>query len=144
MDYSLFVAIIYSRMDLLDQYIKELGEDTSLDEFTVRDVQMKLPAIKHKWTGRLMRAKIDIGRTHKEKNKLVNRLVNKLMEDSPVKLGRPIAQKKVQEVDAVSDLQDKINETKVIIEFLEKAERILNSMTFDIKNLTEIMKLETN
>ena len=73
-------------MDLLDKYIKELGEDTSLDEFTVRDVQMKLPAIKHKWAGRLMRLKLD---------------------------------------------NEKL-----------KADRG-NSMTFDIKNLTEIMKLET-
>ena len=144
MDYSLLVVIIYSRMDLLDQYIKELGEDTNLDEFTVRDVQMKLPAIKHKWTGRLMRAKIDLGKVQRNKTKLVNRLVKQLMKDSPVKLGKPIAQKQVLEIDAVVELDDNISETKVIIEFLEKAERILNSMTFDIKNLTEIMKLETN
>ena len=35
-----------------------------------------------------------------------------------------------------------IQEISVVIEFLEKTERTLSSMTFDIKNLTEIMKLE--
>ena len=39
-------------------------------------------------------------------------------------------------------IDDDIRECDAIIEFLEKVERILNSMTFDIKNLTEIMKLE--
>ena len=49
------------------------------------------------------------------------------------------------------DLRDKINTSSKLVVFAIsitrfealKAERILNSMTFDIKNLTEIMKLET-
>jgi len=47
-------------VDLLERYISELSEDVCIDEFNMKDVQMKLPAIKHKWTGRLIRAKIDI------------------------------------------------------------------------------------
>ncbi len=31
----------------------------------------------------------------------------------------------------------------LIVEFLEKSERIFSGMSFDIKNITEIMKLET-
>ena len=130
-------------MDLLDQYIKELGEDTALDEFNVRDVQMKLPAIKHKWAGRLMRAKSDNSKLERKKKKFIKDLTQKLVKDSPVKLSLPIAEKKVQDLDDIQDIDEQIRDNEVVILFLEKAERILNSMTFDIKNLTEIMKLET-
>ena len=67
-------------MDLLDQYIKELGEDTALDEFNVRDVQMKLPAIKHKWAGRLMRAKSDNSKLERKKKKVIKDLTQKLVK----------------------------------------------------------------
>ena len=130
-------------MDLLDQYIKELGEDTALDEFNVRDVQMKLPAVKHKWAGRLMRAKSENAKLERKKRKNIKDLTQKLVKESPVKLSLPIAEKKVRDLDDIQDIYEQIKDNEVIILFLEKAERILNSMTFDIKNLTEIMKLET-
>jgi len=55
----------------------------------------------------------------------------------------PVAKQKVQTLEEVIDLNDEIEDMKLSLEFCEKAERILNSMTFDIKNLTEIIKLET-
>ena len=44
-------------MSLLEEYIVELEKDVKIDQFNIRDVQMKLPAYKHKWVGRLMRQK---------------------------------------------------------------------------------------
>ena len=119
-----------------------MSEDTVLDEFTMRDVQMKLPAIKHKWAGRLIRSKIERGNLKKKRQRHINTLVTKLIEESPIKLSVPIAKQKVESHESVTTIDDDIRECDAIIEFLEKVERILNSMTFDIKNLTEIMKLE--
>ena len=130
-------------MELLNRYIDELTQDTHIDEFNVRDVQLKLPGIKHKWAGRLMRAKSDNSKLERKKKKVIKDLTQKLVKDSPVKLSLPIAEKKVQDLDDIQDIDEQIRDNEVVILFLEKAERILNSMTFDIKNLTEIMKLET-
>ena len=130
-------------MDLLDKYIKELGEDTSLDEFTVRDVQMKLPGIKHKWAGRLMRLKLDNEKLKADRGRHINSLADQLIKESHVKLSKPIARQTVEQHESIIEMNRTIKDNTVAIEFLEKAERILNSMTFDIKNLTEIMKLET-
>jgi len=130
-------------MIILDQYIEELQQDTAIDEFTMKDVQMKLPGIKHKWTGRLIRTKIDLGAARRDKNRLINKLSQQLMDQSPVKLSIPVAKQKVKTLDEVVEFDTKIDELALAQEFCEKAERILNSMTFDIKNLTEIIKLET-
>lgn len=130
-------------MDRLEEYIKELGVDTELNEFTVRDVQLKLPAIKHKWVGRLMREKINKDKLYHERTITINKMADTLMANSHIKLSAPMARNKVEAHDKIIEIDNLIRESKAVIELLEKAEKIFNSMTFDIKNLTEIMKLET-
>ena len=130
-------------MELLNQYIDELTQDTHLDEFNVRDMQLKLPGIKHKWAGRQVRAKIELSELKSKRWKVINRLVDKLVEESPVSITRPTAQQKVLKSTAIVEMDDKIQELDHVITFLEKTDKTLSSMTFDIRNLTEIMKLET-
>ena len=130
-------------MSTLDKYMEEMVQDTSVDNFNLLDIQMKLPAIKHKWVGRLMRHKYEVKELRKEKELLIRELTIKLISESPVKIAEPIAEKKVSKVDSVLKIDAKIKETYLVIEYLEKVEKIFSSMTFDIKNVTEIMKLET-
>ena len=130
-------------MELLEQYIKELEEDTKLDEFNMKDVQMKLPAIKHKWVGRLMRLKMSNNDLQREKKRKVYKLTKRLVEESPVKLSFPVAEKRVVEHDSIIQLDNQIKDAYVVIEFLEKVEKIFSSMSFDLKNLIEIIHLET-
>ena len=128
---------------MLEDYISELTQDVQIDEFSMKDVQMKLPAIKHKWTGRLIRAKIDIQDSYNKKYFLVNDLADRLVTESPITISTVLAKKKVEEHQQVRDLNHHIKEMKLIVEFLEKTERTLSSITFDIRNLVEIIKLET-
>jgi len=130
-------------MSTLDKYMEEIVQDTNVDNFNILDVQMRLPAIKHKWVGRLMRHKFEVKELRREKEKLIRELTSKLLSESPVKIAEPVAEKKVSKVDSVLKIDAKIKETYLIIEYLEKVEKIFSSMTFDIKNVTEIMKLET-
>ena len=130
-------------MDLLERYISELSEDVCIDEFNMKDVQMKLPAIKHKWTGRLIRAKIDIDQKYKSKYVLVEKVAQKLVEESPVTISLPHARKKAEEHVDVKTIATEIGQLRLVVEFLEKTEKTLSSITFDIKNLIEIIKIET-
>ena len=130
-------------MKLLEEYISELSTDIQIDEFSMKDVQMKLPAIKHKWTGRLMRAKMEIEEKRKEKYKLVERIAEALIKESPVSLSMPMAKKTAELHPDVKETWDQINELKLVVEFLEKTEKTLSSITFDIRNIVEIIKLET-
>tara|TARA_R100000278_G_scaffold87906_1_gene67114 strand:+ start:973 stop:1347 length:375 start_codon:yes stop_codon:yes gene_type:complete len=123
--------------------MEEIVQDTNVDNFNILDVQMRLPAIKHKWVGRLMRHKFEVKELRKQKEKLIRELTNKLVSESPVKIAEPVAEKKVSKVDSVLKIDAEIKEAYLLIEYLEKVEKIFSSMTFDIKNVTEIMKLET-
>jgi phenylalanyl-tRNA synthetase alpha subunit len=90
-----------------------------------------------------MRHKFEVKELRREKEKLIKELTSKLLSESPVKIAEPVAEKKVCKVDSVLKIDAKIKETYLLIEYLEKVEKIFSSMTFDIKNVTEIMKLET-
>lgn len=129
-------------MSLIEQYIKEIEKDTELSELSIKDVQLKLPAIKHKYAGRLVRTKIHLSGLYNKRNQLKNGVVDQLKEEAPYELSDAVASKMADKHNKIRDINAEIYEQKIIIELLEKAERIFNSMTFDIKNLIDVMKLE--
>ena len=130
-------------MDILENYIIELEKDVRLDQFNIRDCQMKLPAYKHKWVGRLMRHKHEIVKLNQQKYALKKKVAEKIQSSTTYKVTKPVAEKAAANHGSIVDITHRIEELNVLIEFLEKAERILSSMTYDIKNLVEIMRLET-
>jgi len=129
-------------MKIIEELINELDKDTSMSELNIRDVQLKLPGIKHKYAGRLIRAKISLQELFNKRREVKQSTVDKLKEEAPYELSDPAADKMADRYDKVQEISDMINEHKLLIELLEKAEKIFGSMTFDIKNMIEIMKLE--
>ena len=61
-------------MDIIDQYIDEMNQDTMFDDFSLKDAQMKLPGIKHKWVGRLIRHKDNINKLQIKKKTLISNI----------------------------------------------------------------------
>ena len=129
-------------MSLIEKYIKEIEEDTELTELCLKDVQLKLPAIKHKYAGRLIRTKINLSGLYNKRDDLKNGVIDQLKEEAPYELSDSVASKMADKHNKIRDINTQIYEQKIIIELLEKAERIFNSMTFDIKNIIDVMKLE--
>lgn len=129
--------------DLLKKYIEEIGQDLVVDDFNIKEVQMRLPARKHFWVARLMDAKVERNNLFTKKKKLKKELTKKVIADSPVKITQSVAEQHAERHDAIQQITDKINEYNVVIEYLEKATDVLNQMGWDIKNIIEIQKLET-
>lgn len=130
-------------MKQLEEYIKEMGVDVELDEFNLKDVQMKLPALKHKWVGRLIRHKGESSRLIETRDRAIKEIAQEIIDTATYQITLPTAQKAAEKHSRIKTLDENIKEQKLIVEFLEKSERIFSSMSFDIKNITEIMKLET-
>ncbi len=128
---------------MLEEYIKELEEDLSINELNLKDYQLKLPAIKHKWAGRCIRLKLEISQLTKTSESIKKALIEKIQQNSAVKLSIPAVTAAVETHEEYKKFMSQIQEKKLLIELLEKAEKTLNSATYDVKNLIEIMKLET-
>jgi septation ring formation regulator EzrA len=131
-------------MDLFEKFQEEIKNDTQIDQINLMDRQMMLPAIKHKWVARL----IDQKRTRntlERKKKVLKEEVLKKLESGGIPTGVPKAsiKEKVEASDTIKKINEELEDVEIIIEYLEKVEGIFRSMTYDIKNITEITKLET-
>ena len=130
-------------MEILDKYNKELETDTQIDELNIKEVQLMLPGIKHKWVARLIKHKEELKKLNNLKDVARQKIVDKLTADPNIVLSKVSLEKKAESHETMKKILDKIEDEQLIISYLEKVETILRSMTYDVKNVVEIMKLET-
>ena len=129
-------------MELLRKYIGEIGQDLVLDDFNLKEAQMRLPARKHFWVARLMEAKIKRNSLIRDKKKIKKELVKKVITDSPVRISQSAAESAAERHESIDSLNKGIAEQDVIVEYLEKVEKIMGNMHWEIKNIIDINKME--
>jgi Mg2+ and Co2+ transporter CorA len=122
--------------------MEEIGEDLVLNDLNLKQQQQRLPARKHFWVGRLVEAKIKRNDLIAEKRKLKKDLVKKVIEDSPVRINQTSAESAAERYESVVELNNSIKEQDTIIEYLEKVEKILSNMHWEIKNVIDMNKME--
>ena len=103
---------------------------------------MKTPARKHYWVSKLIRHKKNLLILKKQRDNIKREIVDKIVEESPVKITTPVAEKASYKHDKMKEISEKISNEELIIEFLEKTEKTFSAVGFDIKNIIEIMKME--
>ncbi|NDG29130.1 hypothetical protein EB118_03395 [bacterium] len=134
---------LYYYLCVLEDYIKELEADLKIDELYLKDYTLRLPGIKHKWAGRCIRHKLELVDLKSRKDKLKKALKEKVLENSAVKPSLPVLDKIVDSSDEIKEYDKKIHEIELVVELLEKSEKTLSSASYDLKNLIDIIKLET-
>lgn len=65
-----------------------------------------------------------------------------VQNQAPVVLSNSVLERKANDTDVIRELNLKIQQEKLIVEFLEKMEKVFSSLTYDVKNIVEVMKLE--
>lgn len=130
-------------MSELEKYIQELERDVILDELNIKESALMLPARKAKWVSRLMLEKTALTDLHKKKHQIIRTAVEEVKKESAVKLAQPILERAAEKHPMVEDVMLRIREKEILIEFLEKVEKTMQSLGFDIKNLIELIKMET-
>lgn len=124
---------------LFETYQKEIVEDIKVDELSLKDKAMLVPTIKHKWVGRLMTHKAQL----RKLNDLKKKTLKKISSESPIPLSKTTLEQAAENNESVIKIQESIDRLEVIIEYLEKVEKLTSSLTWDCKNLIDLQKLET-
>ena len=122
--------------------MEDIGQDLILNDLNLKEQQQRLPARKHFWVGRLIEAKIKRNELIATKSKLKKDLVKKVIEDSPVRINQTSAEAATEKYESVTKLNKDIREQDTIIEYLEKVEKILGNMHWEIKNVIDMNKME--
>jgi len=129
--------------EIIERYSKEIEVELHIDEFNIKEMSLKTPARKHYWVCRLIQHKKSLLNLKAERYSLREDIVQAIQRESPVKVTRPIAEKSSYQHEGMIELQNRIDEQELIVDYLEKVERTFTSLGFDIKNIIEIMKMET-
>jgi len=127
---------------LYEQYLIEINKDLELDRIILEEKQLKLPGIKGKWIGRLINHKKGIDNLWKLYNQAIKQVTEKIIKDSPVAISKPVAQKSAEEDELILKIRREIKDQERIVEYLDKMEKVFSSMTYDIRNVVDMIKQE--
>ena len=127
---------------MIERYKEEIGKDLVINEFNIKDVQLKLPSRKHFWAARLIDAKITHFKLVKRKKSLKESIAKRIINEAPVRVTQQTAEIAAESSDELQNITIEIKDYEFVIEYLEKVEKIMSGMGFDIKNILEIMKME--
>lgn len=128
-------------LEIFEKYKLELEIDTQVDELNVKDIQMKLPAIKHKWVARLIQAKADLRKLTNMRIKAMEQLKSRV--NSPITLPETNIANAASKQELVRRIDIQITQQELIIDYLSRVEQIMKSFTYDIKNIIDIMRMES-
>lgn len=129
-------------MDLIERYRDEINKDLIINDFNIKDVQLKLPSRKHYWAARLIDAKIELHGLGKRKKTLKESIVKRIISEAPVRLTQQTAEIAAESTDELIVIATSIKNYEFVVEYLEKVEKIMAGMGFDLRNIIEIQKME--
>lgn len=123
------------------KYKEAIEKDLKIDQFNIHNKVNDIPSLKHFWVAKLIEAKIEVKQLEKKKKEIikkVNENANVGLKLSTTSMNNVIAKSPV-----IGEINEQIEELELIIEYLEKSEKIFNSTTYDLKNAIELMKMES-
>ncbi len=129
--------------DIINQYLEEANLDTDLDRLEVITTQERLVNNKHKWSARLINHKINISNFKFKRESALEDRITEFQNTEPVRVSRVIAERAVRNKKEIKVLDLKIKNEQLIVDYLENIYKNISFATNDIKNLVELMKLET-
>lgn len=130
-------------MSKLEKYQAEAAEDCNIDVINIQEKQLLLPSNKHKWVARLINEKRILKNLKNKREAELNKIAKKIQEQSPVTISNVSAGEAARKHESIKKITEEIEDTENCIEYLEKLEKVFSSITWDLKNVIEIMKMET-
>lgn len=121
-------------------YKEAIEKDLKIDQFNIHSKVNEIPSLKHFWVGKLIESKIELKNLQRKKSDLIKKVQSSA--DVGIKLSLQSTKEMLAKSPVITEINEEIEELELVIEYLEKAEKIFSSTTYDIKNAIELMKLE--
>lgn len=125
-----------------EEIVKGVAENLRLDDMNIGEKALEMPAIKHFWVAKFIRAKIELKKKENERTELIKKIESNPEQFSEVALSKEGLRRAVMSSPKMKELTTRIDELNMIIEYLNDAKFVLGRATDDIKNFIELKKLE--
>lgn len=125
----------------LNKIMEEFYEDVEVNIHNLRDKSFLVSTIRAKWLSRYFKEKENLERIKKAKAKILkDKVASSDTQESILRLKNEAAIAKNDET--IQKLNAMAKTTQDNIEFIERAFSILDNLGFQIKSITEILKLQ--
>jgi hypothetical protein len=123
-----------------EKIVKEIEQDLKIDRMNMDEKTLQIPSIKHYWVAELYRTKIQIQKLEKAKKERMKQV--QANQVSEIGLSKSSIMAQVNNDELIIKINDKLEELKIISEYLEDAKYVLGRVTDDLKNRIELEKVE--
>lgn len=124
-----------------ESIVEAVENDLAFNDLNIMEKAIKMPAIKHYWVGKYIRAKIELKKKEAERANLIKTLENS-DKFTEVNLSKESLRRMWMSSPKMQEITERIEELNFIVEYLNDAKYVLGRATDDIKNFIEIRKLE--
>lgn len=124
----------------LARYVSELAEDVKLDIYNLREKALMSSSMWSKWLSYLYKEKENLSRIQEAKQKVLKKkFAENKAKDAILRLK---AEEKITENDETVQKLNKLAKiTQDNIDYIERALAILSNFGYQLRNVTEILKL---
>jgi hypothetical protein len=124
----------------IQAYYKEYMSDATLNDLNIKEKSLELPGIKSKWWMYFYREKAIL----KKLTTLYDTKVQQYIMNNETR-GAPIHRLKIQANNdpAIKDIKTKLESQQEIVEYLEGMAKLASSISYDITNITNQLKMES-
>ncbi len=124
-----------------EKIVQDIEKDIKIDRMNMDEKSLQIPSIKHYWIAELYRSKIKIQALERKKKDLFKAFAesDRVME---IGLSKDAIQRQFNSTKKVQEINEQLEELKIIVEYLEDAKYVLGRVTDDLKNRIELEKVE--
>lgn len=124
------------------EYKSMVDRDVKYDRISIDEFQLKLPALKHFYVAHLIANKFELDKLYNLLNESISTISDKILKESNAPLSKVMARTMAEEEELPKKINKSIKERKLIIEYLEKVEKIFSGISFDLRNTIELIRME--
>jgi hypothetical protein len=129
------------KKNLEEELRQQYREFANIDDFNISQRVMRVPAEKHFWVERLIDAKKAKYKLLKEKKGIKDSIVQDLVSKNVTALTKQSLDK-IEIHEAMEDINDRIHENEMLVEYLEHVVKAITFIGNDIKNILELRRMQ--
>lgn len=123
-----------------EKIVKEIEQDLKIDRMNMDEKILKIPSIKHYWIAELYRSKIQIQKLENYKKERIKEIQNSLVTE--IGLSKSSITAQLNSDEKIMKINSKLEELRIIVDYLEDAKFVFGRVTDDLKNRIELEKVE--
>lgn len=125
-------------------YTEEVKNDLKINDMNLEDKSFNIPQKKHYWATKLILEKQKLIQLERDKKKVEIKVSEALNETMPIKPSERLSKSKINSTPTMINLAQEIEDQKLLVEYLEKVEKIFAFITNDLKNIIEVKQMDLN